>query len=81
VLNTAGSWLLHLMQLLRPQVHVAASALYSFIHVTPVAEAHLSNTSPFQTPLITPNNKLIKRTNTLALALASYLCSWTPYVN
>jgi hypothetical protein len=36
---------------------------HSFIHVTPVAEAHLSNASPFQTPLITPNNKLIKRTN------------------
>jgi hypothetical protein len=35
----------------------------SFIHVTPVAEAHLSNASPFQTPLITPNNKLIKPTN------------------
>jgi hypothetical protein len=34
-----------------------------FIHVTPVAEAHLSNASPFQTPLITPNNKLIKPTN------------------
>jgi hypothetical protein len=30
---------------------------FSFIHVTPVAEAHLSNASPFQTPLITPNNK------------------------
>jgi hypothetical protein len=38
-------------------------ALHSFIHVTPVAEAHLSSTSPFQTPLITPNNKLIKPTN------------------
>jgi hypothetical protein len=37
--------------------------LHSFIHVTPVAEAHLSNASPFQTPLITPNNKLIKPTN------------------
>jgi hypothetical protein len=36
---------------------------FSFIHVTPVAEAHLSNASPFQTPLITPNNKLIKPTN------------------
>jgi hypothetical protein len=36
---------------------------HSFIHVTPVAEAHLSNASPFQTPLITPNNKLIKPTN------------------
>jgi hypothetical protein len=36
---------------------------HSFIHVTPVAEAHLSNASPFQTPLITPNNKLIKSTN------------------
>jgi hypothetical protein len=30
--------------------------IHSFIHVTPVAEAHLSNASPFQTPLITPNN-------------------------
>jgi hypothetical protein len=40
-----------------PSVH------HSFIHVTPVAEAHLSNASPFQTPLITPNNKLIKPTN------------------
>jgi hypothetical protein len=30
----------------------------SFIHVTPVAEAHLSNASPLQTPLVTPNNKL-----------------------
>jgi hypothetical protein len=30
---------------------------HSFIHVTPVAEAHLSNASPFQTPLITPTNK------------------------
>jgi hypothetical protein len=38
-------------------------SLHSFIHVTPVAEAHLSNASPFQTPLITPNNKLIKPTN------------------
>jgi hypothetical protein len=37
--------------------------IHSFIHVTPVAEAHLSNASPFQTPLITPNNKLIKPTN------------------
>jgi hypothetical protein len=36
---------------------------HSFIHVTPVAEAHLSNASPFQTPLITPNNKRIKPTN------------------
>jgi hypothetical protein len=35
----------------------------SFIHVTPVAEAHLSNANPFQTPLIIPNNKLIKPTN------------------
>jgi hypothetical protein len=40
-----------------------AVAIHSFIHVTPVAEAHLSNASPFQTPLITPNNKLIKPTN------------------
>jgi hypothetical protein len=39
------------------------SSIHSFIHVTPVAEAHLSNASPFQTPLITPNNKLIKPTN------------------
>jgi hypothetical protein len=39
------------------------SFIHSFIHVTPVAEAHLSNASPFQTPLITPNNKLIKPTN------------------
>jgi hypothetical protein len=37
--------------------------IHSFIHVTPVAEAHLSNANPFQTPLITPNNKLIKPTN------------------
>jgi hypothetical protein len=37
--------------------------MHSFIHVTPVAEAHLSNASPFQAPLITPNNKLIKPTN------------------
>jgi hypothetical protein len=29
----------------------------SFIHVTPVAEAHLSNASPFQTPLITPKQQ------------------------
>jgi hypothetical protein len=39
------------------------AGVHSFIHVTPVAEAHLSNASPFQTPLITPNNKLIKPTN------------------
>jgi hypothetical protein len=39
------------------------SFIHSFIHVTPVAEAHLSNASPFQTPLITPKNKLIKPTN------------------
>jgi hypothetical protein len=32
--------------------------IHSLIHVTPVAEAHLSNASPFQTPLVTPNNKL-----------------------
>jgi hypothetical protein len=41
----------------------AAAFIHSFIHVTPVAEAHLSNASPFQTPPITPNNKLIKPTN------------------
>jgi hypothetical protein len=33
--------------------------MHSFIHVKPVAEAHLSNASPFQTPLIIPNNELI----------------------
>jgi hypothetical protein len=32
---------------------MACSSIHSFIHVTPVAEAHLSNASPFQTPLIT----------------------------
>jgi hypothetical protein len=37
--------------------------IHSFIHVTHAAEAHLSNASPFQTPLITPNNKPIKPTN------------------
>jgi hypothetical protein len=42
---------------------LTASHIHSFIHVTPVAEAHLSNASPFQTPLITPNNKLIKPKN------------------
>jgi hypothetical protein len=45
------------------QVLVEQAFIHSFIHVTPVAEAHLSNASPFQTPPITPNNKLIKPTN------------------
>jgi hypothetical protein len=44
-------------------LHVQHSFIHSFIHITPVAESHLSNASPFQTPLITPNNKLIKPTN------------------
>jgi hypothetical protein len=53
-----------LIQATAPQCHAACKRrLHSFIHVTPVAEAHLSNASPFQTPLITPNNKLIKPTN------------------
>jgi hypothetical protein len=35
----------------------------SFIHVTPVAEAHLSNASPFQTPLITPRQQTDQTNN------------------
>jgi hypothetical protein len=47
------------MQATWPCEWVAVSAqcvvelLYSFIHVTPVASTHLSNASPFQTPLAT----------------------------
>jgi hypothetical protein len=51
------------MHLLLPHLSLVCLHEDSFIHVTPVAEAHLSNASPFQTPPITPNNKLIKPTN------------------
>jgi hypothetical protein len=33
--------------------------IHPFIHVTPVAEAHTSNTCPFQMPLISQPKQLI----------------------
>jgi hypothetical protein len=42
------------MPLIKPS---ALRQIRSFIHVTPVADTHLSNASPSQTPLITPNQQ------------------------
>jgi hypothetical protein len=56
-----GPW--HVSHVRMRVPHMSTHVPHSFIHVTPVAEAHLSNAGPFQTPLITPNNKLIKPTN------------------
>jgi hypothetical protein len=46
-----------LKMLAKTGLFLAVNWQFSFIHVTPVAEAHLSNASPFQTPLITPKQQ------------------------